>query len=165
MDRLDRFMSDGQFSDMGLSSFKFEKRVFGAPTGTLVCSPCVSFLSHSSQARLTLLKTQLIAKPPSVTRLGPVIRCSCFWACELLLTLLTAWSTHWFKVAVEIPYSFHGDEVYLVFNPDCEALIWSTDGTPLQGIKYHQKFLLYIYKQLKVSRVGMEETSISIIVS
>ncbi|KAJ3042014.1 hypothetical protein HDV00_008306 [Rhizophlyctis rosea] len=44
------------------------------------------------------------------------------------------WSTHWFKVSVDIPYDLAGEEVVLIFDPDSEAMIWSTDGEPLTGL-------------------------------
>jgi len=43
------------------------------------------------------------------------------------------WSTHWFRVEIEIPESWVGEEVFLLWNCNSEAMIWK-DGDPLQGI-------------------------------
>ena len=44
------------------------------------------------------------------------------------------WSTHWFKIGIDIPKSFKGERVFLIFDCSSEALIWSVDGTPLQAL-------------------------------
>ena len=44
------------------------------------------------------------------------------------------WSTHWFKIGIEIPADFKGEEVFLLFDSSSEALIWSLDGIPLRGL-------------------------------
>ncbi|EKM48306.1 glycoside hydrolase family 38 protein [Phanerochaete carnosa HHB-10118-sp] len=44
-------------------------------------------------------------------------------------------TNHWWKVALDIPSYFQQYErVQFEFDPGCEAMIFSTDGTPLQGI-------------------------------
>ncbi|KAI9490397.1 galactose mutarotase-like domain-containing protein [Zychaea mexicana] len=45
-----------------------------------------------------------------------------------------SWSTHWFHVQLRIPNEFAGEEVHFIWNADNEALIWSIDGLPLQGL-------------------------------
>ncbi|KAL1928348.1 hypothetical protein VTP01DRAFT_2704 [Rhizomucor pusillus] len=45
-----------------------------------------------------------------------------------------SWSTHWFHVQLRIPNEFAGEEVHFIWNADNEALIWSMDGVPLQGL-------------------------------
>ncbi|KAI9286060.1 galactose mutarotase-like domain-containing protein [Umbelopsis sp. AD052] len=44
-----------------------------------------------------------------------------------------SWATHWFHVQVRIPNEFAGEEVHFIWNADNEALVWSMDGTPIQG--------------------------------
>eukprot|EP00871_Galdieria_phlegrea_P001735 jgi/Galph1/2562/GphlegSOOS_G1192.1 len=44
------------------------------------------------------------------------------------------WSTHWFRVAIKIPQYMEGKEVHLIWNSNSEALAWTEDGTPLQGL-------------------------------
>ncbi|EJF58912.1 glycoside hydrolase family 38 protein [Dichomitus squalens LYAD-421 SS1] len=46
-----------------------------------------------------------------------------------------SWTNHWFKVSLTIPtYWEQYEQVQFEFDPDCEAMIFTTDGTPLQGI-------------------------------
>ncbi|TPX75684.1 hypothetical protein CcCBS67573_g03052 [Chytriomyces confervae] len=45
-----------------------------------------------------------------------------------------SWSTHWFKVDITIPELLAGLPVSLYFNTDCEGMVWSTKGEPLQGL-------------------------------
>ncbi|RDB17533.1 Alpha-mannosidase [Hypsizygus marmoreus] len=50
-------------------------------------------------------------------------------------TLITYQTNHWWKVAVTIPgYWQQYDRVQFEFDPGCEAMIYTTDGVPLQGI-------------------------------
>lgn len=44
------------------------------------------------------------------------------------------WSTHWFKLELEIPAEWQGREVHLRFQSCSEALVWSASGEPLQGL-------------------------------
>ncbi|RUS22997.1 hypothetical protein BC937DRAFT_94116 [Endogone sp. FLAS-F59071] len=45
-----------------------------------------------------------------------------------------SWSTHWFHVHIIIPSGWIGEEVQLQWDANCEGLIFSTDGEPLQGL-------------------------------
>ncbi|OMJ20724.1 Alpha-mannosidase [Smittium culicis] len=45
-----------------------------------------------------------------------------------------SWSTHWFKVRVTIPQDFHGEKVEFIFDPNCEAMVWTLSGSPMRGI-------------------------------
>lgn len=46
-----------------------------------------------------------------------------------------SWTNHWWTVQLTIPPEWSKYErVQLEFDPECEAMIFSTDGTPLQGI-------------------------------
>ncbi|XP_054706199.1 LOW QUALITY PROTEIN: alpha-mannosidase 2C1-like [Uloborus diversus] len=44
------------------------------------------------------------------------------------------WTTHWFKVRVDIPESWLGKEVHLRWHAGCESMLWTSDGIPLQGL-------------------------------
>ncbi|TAG08796.1 MAG: alpha-mannosidase [Verrucomicrobia bacterium] len=44
------------------------------------------------------------------------------------------WSSHWFRIDLTVPNSWRGREVHLRFHSSSEALIWSEDGKPLQGL-------------------------------
>ena len=41
------------------------------------------------------------------------------------------WTTHWFKVEIELPPDWVGEEVRFRWNSNSEALIW-IDGKPIQ---------------------------------
>lgn len=43
------------------------------------------------------------------------------------------WSTHWFCLDIEVPESWVGQEVCLLWNSNSEALVWR-DGQPIQGL-------------------------------
>jgi len=43
------------------------------------------------------------------------------------------WSTHWFRVDLEIPSIWQGQEVHLLWDSASEACVWQ-DGAPLQGL-------------------------------
>ena len=43
------------------------------------------------------------------------------------------WSTHWFRVHVDIPSTWEGREVRLKWNCGAEAMVWM-DGHPVQVI-------------------------------
>jgi alpha-mannosidase len=44
-----------------------------------------------------------------------------------------SWSTHWVKAEITIPEDFEGEEVYLIWDCGCEAMIWE-NGEPQQGL-------------------------------
>lgn len=44
------------------------------------------------------------------------------------------WTTCWFKVVIDIPNKWCGREVHLRWDCESEALIFTTDGKPLQGL-------------------------------
>ena len=46
-----------------------------------------------------------------------------------------SWTNHWWKVSLKIPaYWSQYERVQFEFDPGCEAMIFTCDGTPLQGI-------------------------------
>ncbi|KAG7162125.1 alpha-mannosidase 2C1-like isoform X2 [Homarus americanus] len=50
------------------------------------------------------------------------------------------WSTHWFRIEVKVPDSWKGQQVWLQWNSQAEAMLWSRNGEPLQGMSpggYH----------------------------
>ncbi|XP_064627602.1 alpha-mannosidase 2C1-like isoform X2 [Lineus longissimus] len=44
-----------------------------------------------------------------------------------------SWATHWFKVTVDVPADWIDSEVHLIWNSNCECLIWKA-GKPVQGL-------------------------------
>jgi alpha-mannosidase len=45
-----------------------------------------------------------------------------------------SWSTHWFKIIVTVPDDLEALPAVFQWDMDSEGLVWSTDGTPLQGL-------------------------------
>ncbi|KAI9278933.1 galactose mutarotase-like domain-containing protein [Phascolomyces articulosus] len=45
-----------------------------------------------------------------------------------------SWATHWFKINLTIPNVMDGKPAVFQWNMDCEGMVWSTDGIPLQGL-------------------------------
>jgi alpha-mannosidase len=43
------------------------------------------------------------------------------------------WSTHWFRVEIEIPTAWAGREVHFMWDSSSEATVWE-DGSPIQGL-------------------------------
>ena len=44
-----------------------------------------------------------------------------------------AWSTHWFKVGIQIPVRWKGNPVHFLWDSSSEACVW-VDNLPLQGL-------------------------------
>lgn len=44
------------------------------------------------------------------------------------------WTTCWFKVVIDIPNKWCGKEIHLRWDSESEALLYTTDGKPLQGL-------------------------------
>ncbi|XP_067676864.1 alpha-mannosidase 2C1-like isoform X2 [Haliotis asinina] len=53
------------------------------------------------------------------------------------------WSTHWFRLEMEVPADWEGEEVRLIWNSHTEALVW-VDGKPVQGLSGETKRHDYI---------------------
>jgi alpha-mannosidase len=45
-----------------------------------------------------------------------------------------SFATHWFKVQLSIPAEWSKEEVHLLWDSASEALVWSAEGKPLQGL-------------------------------
>lgn len=43
------------------------------------------------------------------------------------------WSTHWFRVEIDVPTTWSGREVHLLWDSSSEAMVWQ-DGRPMQGL-------------------------------
>lgn len=44
-----------------------------------------------------------------------------------------SWSTHWFRVVLQIPAAWKGKEVHFLWDAHCEGFVW-LDGEPVQGL-------------------------------
>ncbi|PIK56245.1 Alpha-mannosidase 2C1, partial [Apostichopus japonicus] len=49
------------------------------------------------------------------------------------------WSTHWFRLEFQIPKAWKSQHVRLQWHSGSEALIWSRDGVPLQGLNPEER--------------------------
>ncbi|KAI9003260.1 alpha-mannosidase 2C1-like protein [Gaertneriomyces semiglobifer] len=110
IERLQKFIQQGQFEDVNLRSALVSERSEGA----------VSLSVYSVPDGKRIPFAEAIKGDYQPARVGQ--------------SFGPTWSTHWFKVTIGIPSSFAGKEVQLIFDPSCEGLVWSTDGQPLMGI-------------------------------
>ena len=55
-----------------------------------------------------------------------------------------SWSTHWFKIHIELPAKWLGGHVVLKWNSNSEAMVWK-NGQPLQV------FLSFLFKKYENS--------------
>lgn len=66
------------------------------------------------------------------------------------------WTTCWFKVVIDIPNKWCGREVHLRWNSDGEALIWTLDGKPLQGLSGEERSYFILTPSASVSALHHE---------
>ncbi len=110
--RLDEFVG-GQFSEYNLASLLFEARTDDPKY--------VSIQSWTPKAgskpTFEEAKRQTYVKGQKGMKFGP------------------SWTNHWLKLKLNVPKDWVKKEwVQLEFDPSCEAMIFSEDGLPLQGI-------------------------------
>lgn len=110
--RLDTFVG-GHFSDINLSSVLFVHR-----------------LDDSEHVKLEVWSAPGLSKPTFEEAMKQT-----FKPAQKGTTLGPSWTNHWWKVSLKIPaYWSQYQRVQFEFDPGCEAMIFSTDGTPVQGI-------------------------------
>ncbi|KAJ2698928.1 Glycoside hydrolase, 38 vacuolar alpha mannosidase [Coemansia sp. IMI 209128] len=111
-DRLAHFMSDNLLKDANLRAALYDGRVNGSPHIKL------EVWAASGLERPTFAEAvKQEYKPVDIGHMfGP------------------SWASHWVRATLQIPEEFAGKEVRLIFNPSCEAMVWSEAGEPLQGI-------------------------------
>ncbi len=117
--RLEIFMDSGQFPENNIYSQLYERRD-GTAVSMAVWS--VPMDGHNPPKFIDAIKQEY--SPVQVgDSFGP------------------SWSTHWFRVTVKIPKDHEWDKKKVVFrwNCECEALIWSVGGTPLQGLSEQER--------------------------
>jgi len=51
----------------------------------------------------------------------------------VLKCLVGRWSTHWFKLELELPDGWIGEEVRLIWDSMTQAMVWK-NGEPLQVV-------------------------------
>lgn len=111
-DRLSQF-TGGHFSSVNLSSVLFLHRLDGKDNVDLKVWSAPGLTKPSFNEAMK----QKFKPAKKGDRFGP------------------SWTNHWWKVKLTIPAEWSKYErVQLEFDPGCEAMIFATDGTPLQGI-------------------------------
>ncbi|OJT14565.1 Alpha-mannosidase [Trametes pubescens] len=116
-DRLGTF-NGGHFSDVNLSSTLYAHRI-----------------DNQEHVKLEVWSAPGLSKPSfeeaMKQKFKPTKKGESFgpsWVCR-------ASTNHWWKVSITIPsYLEQYERVQFEFDPGCEAMIHTTDGTPLQGI-------------------------------
>ncbi|KAJ2553544.1 Glycoside hydrolase, 38 vacuolar alpha mannosidase, partial [Coemansia sp. RSA 1933] len=103
---------EGQWKDVNIHSVLYEARASGAP--------------H--------VKMEVWAAPDqSRPTFGDAAQ-QTFSPIEVGHTFGSSWTTHWVRVALQIPKEMDGKQVRFLFDPGCEAMVWSDKGEALQGI-------------------------------
>ncbi|EJD05282.1 glycoside hydrolase family 38 protein [Fomitiporia mediterranea MF3/22] len=111
-DRLSQF-TGGHFSDVNLSSVLFTHRLDGSENVKLQVWSAPGLTKPSFEEAMK----QTFRPAKKGDAFGP------------------SWTNHWWKVTLHIPsYWEQYERVQFEFDPGCEAMVFSTDGTPLQGI-------------------------------
>ncbi|SPO21157.1 probable AMS1 - alpha-mannosidase [Ustilago trichophora] len=110
--RLEEFVG-GQFGDYNLASVLFEARTDDPKYISIQSwTPKAGSKPNFDEA-----KRQTYVKADKSIKFGP------------------SWTNHWLKIKINVPKDWVKKEwVQLEFDPGCEALIYSEDGLPLQGI-------------------------------
>ncbi|KAJ2194116.1 Glycoside hydrolase, 38 vacuolar alpha mannosidase, partial [Coemansia sp. RSA 530] len=111
-DRVAKFLADGQWKDVNIHASLYEARASGSPAIEL------EMWSAPGQDRPTF--EHAVKQEFAPIQVGHMFGPS--------------WSTHWVRMKVQIPAEMEGKHVRLLFDPSCEALVWSDRGEPLQGI-------------------------------
>ncbi|KAI0632608.1 glycosyl hydrolases family 38 N-terminal domain-containing protein [Trametes polyzona] len=111
-DRLGTF-NGGHFSDVNLSSALYVHRI-----------------DNQEHVKLEVWSAPGLSKPSFEEALKQKFR-----AAKKGESFGPSWTNHWWKVSLTIPsYWEQYERVQFEFDPGCEAMIFSKDGTPLQGI-------------------------------
>ncbi|KAF9529896.1 glycoside hydrolase family 38 protein [Crepidotus variabilis] len=111
-DRLGQF-TGGHYSDLNLSSVLFTHRV-----------------DNAEHVKLKVWSAPGLTKPTFEEAMQQK-----FKSAKKGDPFGPSWTNHWWKVSVTIPeYWQQYERVQFEFDPGCEAMIFTVDGTPLQGI-------------------------------
>ncbi|KAH8115672.1 glycoside hydrolase family 38 protein [Phellopilus nigrolimitatus] len=111
-DRLSQF-TGGHFSDVNLTSVLFKHRLDGP-----------------EHVKLQVWSAPNLTKPTFEEAMQQKFR-----PAKKGESFGPSWTNHWWKVTLNIPADWEQYErVQLEFDPGCEAMIYTPDGTPLQGI-------------------------------
>ncbi|TPX41847.1 hypothetical protein SeMB42_g05381 [Synchytrium endobioticum] len=111
VERLKKFMQKGQFDDVNLRSFLWKKSSADAVKLSVYGVPDMKRISFEEAMRGDFSPCDGLGQ-----EFGP------------------SWITFWFHVSIDIPMSWAYEPVILNFDSDCECLVWSPTGVPLQGL-------------------------------
>ena len=119
-DRLRQFTGNGQYKQQSLMSKLYDARLSGSPHIELSVWSAPD-LTRPTFDEATSSKNEY-RKTHKGESFGP------------------SWSTHWFKVQFTLPYEWtYKPHVELHWNSNSEALVWTEDGRPLQGISPNER--------------------------
>ncbi|KAJ2743616.1 Glycoside hydrolase, 38 vacuolar alpha mannosidase [Coemansia sp. BCRC 34301] len=110
--RINNFIGDNQWKDVNIKSVLEHLRISGEPHVKL------EVWSAPGQERPTFAHAAKQEYRPA--KIGDVFGPS--------------WTTHWFRVTVNIPDTFAGRKVMFEMDTGSEAMIWSADGEPIMGL-------------------------------
>lgn len=110
LDRANKFVSTDFYSDINLYSKLYSKRSSEAVKLSVYSVPDLKRISFEKATKQSFHPTSI------GTSYGP------------------SWSTHWFKLKITVPNDWAGEHVELIWDSSSEAMIWSTDGIPRQGL-------------------------------
>ncbi|KAJ1668877.1 Glycoside hydrolase, 38 vacuolar alpha mannosidase [Coemansia sp. RSA 1813] len=120
--RVEMFLQDGQWKDVNINSVLYDVRFSGEPHVKM------EVWSAPEQSRPTFDHASQQS----------------FSAIEPGHTFGTSWTSHWVRVTIMIPKEMEGRQVRFLFDPGCEAMVWSVAGEPLQGITGGDKQCLHV---------------------
>ncbi|KAJ2017689.1 Glycoside hydrolase, 38 vacuolar alpha mannosidase [Coemansia sp. S680] len=111
-DRLAHFMSKNLLQDVNLYAALYDGRVSGAP-----------------HVKLEIWAANGLERPTFAVAVKQE-----YTPVDVGHSFGPSWASHWVRATLQIPEEFADKEVRLLFNPSCEAMVWSETGEPLQGI-------------------------------
>uniref|UniRef100_A0A3P8UMG9 alpha-mannosidase n=1 Tax=Cynoglossus semilaevis TaxID=244447 RepID=A0A3P8UMG9_CYNSE len=119
LERAEKFVSDIYFTDCNLRG-----RLYGdsCPLESVASFSCPTRVSFAEASQQTFTPYQV------GETFGPT-----WWTC-------------WFKVMLEIPTTWEGKEVHLLWESDGEAMVWR-DGQPVQGLTKDGEKTCYILSE------------------
>ncbi|KAG9063638.1 Glycoside hydrolase, 38 vacuolar alpha mannosidase [Linnemannia hyalina] len=110
LDRANKFVSTDFYNDINLYSKLYSKRSSEAVELSVYSVPDLKRIPFEKATKQSFHPTS------TGTSYGP------------------SWSTHWFKLNITVPKDWAGEHVELIWDSSSEAMIWSTDGIPRQGL-------------------------------
>ncbi|GJJ70118.1 alpha-mannosidase [Entomortierella parvispora] len=110
LDRAAKFTSPDYFHDINLHSRLYSRRATNAVELEFYSVPDLKRIPFDKAVKQT------------------------FAPASLGMSFGPSWSTHWFKLKIKIPDDWAGQQVELHWDSNSEAMIWSTDGIPRQGL-------------------------------